>query len=48
VGFDLQIQRWLGAGQQRMPAWLVPDADASGGVAVDLNAWLATAASVPA
>ncbi len=41
VGFELQIQRWLGAGQRRDPAWLVPDADASDGLAVDVTAWLA-------
>jgi hypothetical protein len=40
-GFDRQIRRWLGAGQRRDDAWLVPDPEASDGVAVDLNAWLA-------
>ena len=40
-GFDLQIQRWLGAGQQRQPAWLVADVEAPDGVAVDVPAWLA-------
>ena len=40
-GFDEQIQHWLGAGQQRQPAWLVADAEASDGVAVDVPAWLA-------
>src|SRR5687768_15918796 len=38
--FDLQIQRWLGAGQQRQPAWLVADVEAPDGVAVDVPAWL--------
>jgi hypothetical protein len=40
-GFDEQIQRWLGTGQQRQPAWLVEDTEASDGVAVDVPAWLA-------
>ncbi len=39
--FDLQIQRWLGTGQQREPTWLVADAEAPDGVAVDVLAWLA-------
>jgi hypothetical protein len=41
LGFDRQIQRWLGAGQLRDPSWLVPDPDAADGVAVDVTAWLA-------
>jgi hypothetical protein len=41
-GFDRQIRRWLGAGQRREDAWLVPDPDAPGGLAVDVTAWLAT------
>jgi len=40
-GFDQQIQRWLGTGQQRQAAWLVEDVEASDGVAVDVPAWLA-------
>ena len=40
-GFDRQIRRWLGAGLRREDAWLVPDPDAPGGVAVDVSAWLA-------
>jgi hypothetical protein len=40
-GFDRQIRRWLGAGQLREDAWLVPDPEASDGVAVDVSAWLA-------
>lgn len=40
-GFDRQIRRWFGAGQLRGEAWLVPDADSAGGVAVDVAAWLA-------
>jgi hypothetical protein len=40
-GFDAQIQRWLGAGQERQAAWLVEDAEASEGVAVDVPAWVA-------
>jgi hypothetical protein len=40
-GFDRQIRRWLGDGQRRDDAWLVADPDASGGVAVDITAWLA-------
>ncbi|MGZ4508314.1 MAG: hypothetical protein ACXVX8_15025 [Blastococcus sp.] len=41
LGFDRQIQRWLGAGQVREETWLVSDADAQDGVAVDVSAWLA-------
>ena len=40
-GFDRQIRRWLGAGQPRDDAWLVPDPDAPEGVAVDVAAWVA-------
>jgi len=40
-GFDRQVQRWLAAGAPRDPAWLVPDADAPDGVAVDVPAWVA-------
>lgn len=40
-GFDLDITRWLASGQLRDDAWLVPDADAPDGVAVDLSAWRA-------
>ena len=39
-GLDRQIRRWLATGQRREAAWLVPDADASDGVAVDVSAWL--------
>jgi hypothetical protein len=41
VGFDQQIQQWLGNGQHREPAWLVEDPEASDGLAVDVPAWLA-------
>jgi hypothetical protein len=41
LGFDRQIQRWLGAGQPRDGSWLVPDGDAADGVAIDVPAWLA-------
>jgi hypothetical protein len=41
VGFDQQIQQWLGDGQHREPAWLVEDPEASDGLAVDVPAWLA-------
>jgi hypothetical protein len=40
-GFDRLIRRWLGAGQRREDAWLVPDPEASDGVAVDVSAWFA-------
>jgi hypothetical protein len=40
-GFDQQIQRWLGTGQQRQSAWLVADTEAPDGIAVDVPAWLA-------
>ena len=39
-GFDRQIRRWLGTGQRREAAWLVPDAEAPDGMAVDVSAWL--------
>jgi hypothetical protein len=39
-GFDRQIRRWLETGQRRDSAWLVPDEDASDGLAVDVSAWL--------
>ncbi|MGY1620049.1 hypothetical protein ACI797_25200 [Geodermatophilus sp. SYSU D00691] len=42
-GFEVQIGRWLAAGAPRDPAWLVADADAPDGVAVDLLAWVAGA-----
>jgi hypothetical protein len=42
VGFDGPIQRWLAEGRPRDPAWLVVDADAPDGVAVDVPAWLAS------
>jgi hypothetical protein len=41
LDFDTGIKRWLGAGQGREGAWLVPDPDAPDGVAVDVSAWLA-------
>lgn len=41
LGFDRQIQRWLGAGQLREASWLVADPDAPDGIAVDVSAWLA-------
>jgi hypothetical protein len=41
-GFDRQIRRWLGSGQRREAAWLVPDEEASDGLAVDVSAWLTT------
>ncbi|WP_448627456.1 hypothetical protein [Geodermatophilus sp. URMC 64] len=41
LGFDVQIQRWLGEGAPRDAAWLVADADAPGGAAVDIPAWVA-------
>jgi hypothetical protein len=42
-GFDRQIRRWLMAGQRRDDAWVVADADAPDGLAVDLSAWVAAA-----
>jgi hypothetical protein len=41
AGFDSSIQRWLGTGQHRGSAWLVPDEDTPDGVAVDVTAWAA-------
>ena len=40
-GFDRQIRRWLGAGQPRDDAWMVPDPDVPDGVVVDVIAWVA-------
>lgn len=37
--FALGIIRWLDSGQVRDAGWLVTDADAHGGTAVDLSAW---------
>jgi hypothetical protein len=42
AGFGAAVQRWLAAGRPLDPAWLVPDADAPDGVAVDVAAWSAT------
>lgn len=41
VSFDRHIQGWLRSGQQREPAWLVADAEAADGLAIDVPAWLA-------
>ncbi|MGY1916011.1 hypothetical protein [Blastococcus sp. SYSU DS0973] len=41
-GLDTEISRWLSDGQLREPEWLVPDAEAPDGTAVDMTAWLAT------
>ena len=41
AAFALDTARWLAGGQVRVDAWLVPDADAHGGTAVDLSAWRA-------
>jgi hypothetical protein len=41
AGFGRQIQDWLGSGRPSDPAWLVPDDDAVGGLAVDVTVWLA-------
>ena len=38
--FDIAIQQWLGAGQERSRKWLVPDDEAADGVAIDVTAWL--------
>jgi len=38
--FDIAIQQWLGAGQERSRKWLVPDEEAADGVAIDVSAWL--------
>jgi hypothetical protein len=40
-GFDRQIRRWLGSGQRHSEAWVVADPEASGGLAVDVSAWVA-------
>jgi hypothetical protein len=40
-GFDRQIRRWLGSGQRHSEAWVVADPEASGGLAVDVTAWVA-------
>ena len=37
--FALEVTRWLGSGQVRDATWLVADADAHGGTAVDVSAW---------
>ena len=41
AGFGAAVQRWLAADGPRDPAWLVPDADAADGCAVDVVAWVA-------
>ncbi len=41
AAFDLDIARWLDGGEVRDGAWLVPDADAHDGTAVDVSAWRA-------
>jgi hypothetical protein len=41
AAFALDTARWLAGGQVRDDAWLVPDADAHDGTAVDLSAWRA-------
>jgi hypothetical protein len=41
AGFGAAVQRWLEHGSPRDPAWLVPDADAADGFAVDVAAWAA-------
>jgi hypothetical protein len=38
--FDTAIELWMRAGQERSRRWLTPDEEASGGVAVDVTAWL--------
>ncbi|SFK50261.1 hypothetical protein [Geodermatophilus ruber] len=43
--FDLQIQTWLANGLGTEGGWLVPDDEASDGVAVDVTAWSATTRS---
>jgi hypothetical protein len=43
AGFGAAVQRWLAAGLPRDPAWLVADADAPEGIAVDVVAWAAAA-----
>jgi hypothetical protein len=39
--FAEAIRRWLAGGQRHDGAWVVADADARGGTAVDVAAWLA-------
>jgi hypothetical protein len=41
--FDLQIQTWLANGRGTRGDWLIPDDEASDGVAVDVSAWSAVA-----
>lgn len=41
--FDQQIQTWLTDGRHAHGDWVVPDDEASGGVAVDVSAWSAVA-----
>ena len=41
AAFALDTARWLAGGQVRDRAWLVADADAHDGTAVDLSAWRA-------
>ena len=41
TAFALDAARWLAGGQVRDDAWLLPDADAHDGTAVDLSAWRA-------
>ncbi|RBY80690.1 hypothetical protein DQ238_08735 [Geodermatophilus sp. TF02-6] len=43
--FDLQIQAWLASGRDTEGTWVVPDDEASDGVAVDVSAWSAAARS---
>lgn len=40
---DAEVAGWLRAGSPQDTAWLVTDADAPDGVAVDITAWLAVA-----
>ena len=42
IALDRSIERWLGTRQIPDAAWLVADAEAPDGVAVDLGAWLAS------
>ncbi len=39
--FETQISDWLSAGRPHDPAWLVDDAEARDGLAVDVTAWAA-------
>lgn len=41
ASFAQDTARWLAGGQVHDDAWLVPDADAHDGTAVDLSAWSA-------